>query len=99
MSMQYLCAWCSPPTSLEGGISHGICWRCAEKHFPGELEGIRRNCKHDYELENREHQTDSYPVSMTDTVIRSKIEVSHFDTLICRLCGDKWETAGPCECS
>ena len=93
--MRKFCAYCEvvPPEA-----SSTICFKCMEAKFPEALEALRRNCKHDYELESREHQEDSYPVSMTDTVIRSKIQVSHFDTLICRLCGDKWETDGPCEC-
>jgi hypothetical protein len=89
--MMIACAYC-----FKHGT--GVCFSCLRKLFPEALEALRRACKHDYELSSRDHQTDSYPVSMTDTVIRSKVEAVHLDTLICRLCGDKWETDSPCEC-
>ena len=88
--METICAYC--------GHGVAICIPCLEKLFPAALEVIRRDCKHDYELVDREHQTDSEPVSMNSSVIRSVVYVSHFDTLICLKCGGRCEVAEPCNC-
>jgi hypothetical protein len=93
--MDMHCGYCEKG-SVMGGL--GICLPCLDTKFPAVLEVLRRECPHDYELLDREHQTDSEPVSMTSSVIRSVVIVSHFDTLICLKCGGKCEVAEPCNC-
>ncbi len=86
-----MCAYC--------GKGNGVCFPCLGKLFPSALEAIRRDCPHNYDLLKRDHQTDAEPVALTSAgAIRSAVYTSHFDTLVCTLCGDKSETATECDC-
>lgn len=97
-----LCAWCNstiPGAPVQAGDSHGICWTCAAREFPGALEQIRRQCAHSWELQDREHQEDEEPESMDGADrIHYVRTASHLDRNLCELCGAIEDTVTACDC-
>jgi len=89
------CAWCK--IVLRDGpapVSHGICCPCSAKHFGKDPDD-------DWELLDREHEEDEYPVSMnafTDAITYRR-SMSHLDTMRCQRCGlIEHREAVDCDC-